>query len=618
MRARRVVVGMVAAAVGVLGLLPANAVAAEVDTAPPVLRSVAFSAARAQPGQQLLASVDATDDGAVASVSLALYEATSGQSGTWRSTTPTQPITLAVGTNWADGDWRVQRVVLFDAAGNRAVYSFDGRLDTTPATTSTHGVDLRGPVFTVSGATDWSPPVLEALTPGAVAPGQPRAAGLAWRIDTRGRVISSLSSTWISAEDPAHPFSSSVTNPTASGSATVTLPRGGRWHLRSLELVWSGRQTAYLDSGEFQPDQGAPPLHHDLDFAALDQVVAPDAPLVSVVPRATKVSTYVDTVPGRAEGVTGYRVTVQPADVVRVVPVAQAGADGRLAVDVADLPNGVEQTVSVTSLSGYGTSAVATRRARPVLASTVAAIPSFMWSSDLVATRPLGTTTDTSVFSYESTGSGGLRGPFLMRENSEFNSLCQSLVAFSLGKDTPGTPLCQRDDLAPVAYYGTPPIIGARGWSVMRFVDGGFDLTGDRRADIIAVDPGGQLRLYAQSTTGSLVARPRIGTGWQSMISVVSVGDLTGDRKNDIAAVDASGRLWLYPGNGTGGVTARRQIGSGWHRMGALLALRDFDHDGRVDLGGITSTGDLMLYRGTGTGGVRPGVRIGTGWQRYL
>lgn len=616
--ARRALVGAVSVAVGVLGLLPASASAAA-DTTPPVLRSVSFSQAQAQPGQQLLATVDATDDGAVATVALMLYEATSGQSGTWRSTTPTQPITLAVGPNWANGDWRVQRVTLFDAAGNRAVYHFDGRLETTPTTTSTHGVDLLGPVVTVSQGTDWSPPVLEALTPGAVAPGEPRTVAFTWQIDPRGRTIAALGMTWVSADDPNQVFGSGVANPSAAGSASVTLPRGGRWHLRSVELSWSGLITTYDDTGELVRRQGSPPVPHDLDFDVFDRIVAPGAPVVSVVPRATRISTYVDTVPGRVEGVTAYRVTVQPANVVRVVPTSQAGAEGRLAVDVTGLVNGVEQTVSVAATGPSGDSPVATRRVRPLLTSTIIGIQGPMWSSDIVATRPRGTTKDVSIVGYRSTGAGGVDAPGLLRENdSEVYNPCQALVAFSVPQAVAGTPLCQQDDLVSIVDRGDPTVLGARGWSAMKFVDGGFDLNGDRRADVLAVNPAGDLVLYRQTTQGKLLAPVLVGRGWQSMISVVSAGDLTGDRRNDVVAVDASGRLWLYPGTGTGKLGARRQLATGWHTMGALFALRDFNGDGRTDLGGVTVDGRLLVYRGTGTGAIRPGVVIARGWQVYL
>ena len=196
---------------------------------------------------------------------------------------------------------------------------------------------------------------------------------------------------------------------------------------------------------------------------------------------------------------------------------------------------------------------------------------------------------------------------------------CTNLSAIQADTMPMPTVLCTKLDLVGAI---TPPgwgvTLGSRGWDAMRWVDGGYSLNGDRFDDVIAVNPKGELLLFAKTSKDRLLAPKRIGTGWQSMLSVVSAGDVDGDGRNDIAAVDAQGRLWLYPGNGKGGVTARRQIGSKWQDMGALVPMRDYDGDGLTDLGGISMDGRFRLYRGAPSGSLKAGALLGRGWQAYL
>ena len=60
----------------------------------------------------------------------------------------------------------------------------------------------------------------------------------------------------------------------------------------------------------------------------------------------------------------------------------------------------------------------------------------------------------------------------------------------------------------------------------------------------------------------------RIGAGWHVMSAVVSPGDVTGDQRADVLAVEgATGYLWLYPGNGAGGWLPRTRAGEGWNSV---------------------------------------------------
>ncbi len=212
---------------------------------------------------------------------------------------------------------------------------------------------------------------------------------------------------------------------------------------------------------------------------------------------------------------------------------------------------------------------------------------------DVVAQEESGTSDDFTSYRYAGTSSGGLSARVAFRTVKDDFGPCLHVGSFATA--TQGYVLCQSDGLFAMARTTTVQL-GTRGWAKMRFVDGGYSLNADRYPDVIAVDPSGALRLYAQTSRGTLVAGTTIGPGWNAMISVISAGDLSGDRRNDIAAVDAAGRLWLYPGNGKGGVTARRRSGRAAEHGAPLRDL----------------SGDAVLYPATqGRGDGPPADRVG-------
>jgi hypothetical protein len=85
--------------------------------------------------------------------------------------------------------------------------------------------------------------------------------------------------------------------------------------------------------------------------------------------------------------------------------------------------------------------------------------------------------------------------------------------------------------------------------------------------------------------------------------------DWSGDRRADVLAVDSAGRLLLYRGTGAGRFVAGggSPIGTGWGGFTALLAPGDWSGDGRPDLLARTTDGLLLLYRGNGSGGFLTG-----------
>ncbi|MGA5197368.1 FG-GAP-like repeat-containing protein [Streptomyces exfoliatus] len=175
---------------------------------------------------------------------------------------------------------------------------------------------------------------------------------------------------------------------------------------------------------------------------------------------------------------------------------------------------------------------------------------------------------------------------------------------------------------------GSRKLIGSGGWNAMTKITAFGDLTGDARADLLAVEKStGKLWLYPGTSTGTLGARKLVGSGgWNAMNTLVAPGDMNSDGRADLIAREAStGKLWFYPATSTGALGSRVLIGSGgWNVMETILAVGDFSADGHNDLAGITTSGYsgegcmgvgcLVLYGGNGTGGVRAGLPEDADW----
>lgn len=588
---------------------------AAADTTPPVLHTVTLSPDAVAPGGSVTATVDATDDVAVQRVVVSLVEGTSGRTRAVESVPGgNQSVFSApVDTAWANGSYRIRFVLLYDTTGNYSLYRPDGSYTASPTPPKTaHDVDLMSQQVSVSGTSDLSPPVLSAFTMTAAANRAEAPSSFSFTVADGEAGVASIQTLWTGLDSGTYTSGGYLASPPRSGSVTAQLPQAGRWALASVRVADThGNEADYQADGTIH--RSGISGKHDLHLDTIGLTLAPGPQSITVLPRPGRLTIVRVGTQGDATLLSGLRLTLQPAGITKDL----TASDGSQVFDIAGLPNGVSQTVTLTARSAWGDSLPSRQSGRPQLSSNVVGLPDITGDgrADVVAQQQYLVSSDARVQVYAGTGRGGLRAATVFRTGNWDH--CQSLGAYSYRYWGEGRPLCRTDRLAAMDRT-VDEELGARGWSSMRFVDGGFDLNGDRTGDVIAVDPSGVLRLYAQTTKGRLVAWPRIGTGWSSMVSVISAGDLNGDRRNDIVAADAAGRLWLYPGNGKGGVTTRRQIGSGWHRMGALLPLRDFDGDGRADLGGITTGGDLRLYRGTGTGTVRAGIVIGTGWQRYL
>jgi secreted trypsin-like serine protease len=147
------------------------------------------------------------------------------------------------------------------------------------------------------------------------------------------------------------------------------------------------------------------------------------------------------------------------------------------------------------------------------------------------------------------------------------------------------------------------------------------DLTGDAKADLVAVDTNGDVYLYPGKDDGQFGARVKFVSGSWKGVQVFGSNDLSGDGKADLLVRDSSDTLWLYRGTGVASkpFAARVKARTGWN-FTALTSSGDVTGDGISDAFARTSGGTLYLYPGTGKGttdlfGSR--ISLGTGFNQY-
>ncbi|MFJ2785111.1 MULTISPECIES: hypothetical protein [unclassified Streptomyces] len=154
------------------------------------------------------------------------------------------------------------------------------------------------------------------------------------------------------------------------------------------------------------------------------------------------------------------------------------------------------------------------------------------------------------------------------------------------------------DSGAPLA----PRVRIGGGWGVYTQLAGGSDLTGDGRADLVAVDKAGDLWLY--KGTGNVnqpfAPRKKTGFGWNIYNKITAVGNLAGGPAGDLVARDKAGVLWLYLGKGDGTYAARTKIGGGWNQYTHIVGTGDATMDGTPDLYAIGPYDTVYTYSGTG------------------
>lgn len=157
------------------------------------------------------------------------------------------------------------------------------------------------------------------------------------------------------------------------------------------------------------------------------------------------------------------------------------------------------------------------------------------------------------------------------------------------------------------------------GWNAYNVLTSPGDLTGDKRADLLARKASsGDVHLFAAKSDGTLAAGRKIRSAWTGYTKVVGAGDLNGDGHGDVLAHDRSGTLWLYKGAGSGLLKDRVKVFAGWGAgYDVIVGTGDITGDGRSDLVSRDGSGDLWRNNGDGKGSFGSRVRIASGWQGY-
>ncbi|WP_225801432.1 FG-GAP-like repeat-containing protein [Streptomyces sp. NK15101] len=112
------------------------------------------------------------------------------------------------------------------------------------------------------------------------------------------------------------------------------------------------------------------------------------------------------------------------------------------------------------------------------------------------------------------------------------------------------------------------------GWNAYDRIVGSGDYSGDGRGDLIARAKDGTLYLYQGTGQASYAfkSRVKIGGGWNAYAKIVAPGDVTGDGKADLLAVNSGGELFRYSGTGDTGYVfkPRASIGTGYQIYNGL------------------------------------------------
>jgi hypothetical protein len=156
----------------------------------------------------------------------------------------------------------------------------------------------------------------------------------------------------------------------------------------------------------------------------------------------------------------------------------------------------------------------------------------------------------------------------------------------------------------------------ARGIPERRRVVVAGDLTGDRRPDLLVLDPRtGSTRMFRGTARATFVRTGVVTDRFAGLNRLTGVGDWNRDGKDDLVGRGRRGRLWLFPGRDDGSFAPARRLARNVSGYDLVIGVGDFDGDHRVDLAARAGA-RLYLLPGRASG-IGRRVALPGRWARF-
>ncbi|MDQ0730473.1 CAP domain-containing protein [Arthrobacter sp. B1I2] len=164
---------------------------------------------------------------------------------------------------------------------------------------------------------------------------------------------------------------------------------------------------------------------------------------------------------------------------------------------------------------------------------------------------------------------------------------------------------------------------GPRTYAAAKVISAGFsgakevfvtDWDRDGTYDVLTQWTGGDLTLHRGVAAGGFQAPITLGKGGWNTLTLAVGGWCANNRMPQILALDGGGNLFLYANKGNGDLADRAAVATGVYA--SRLSMVDYDADGFQDVLALKTDGSVQLYRGWGTTALRAEARptVATGW----
>ncbi|MEZ2390586.1 CAP domain-containing protein [bacterium RCC_150] len=165
--------------------------------------------------------------------------------------------------------------------------------------------------------------------------------------------------------------------------------------------------------------------------------------------------------------------------------------------------------------------------------------------------------------------------------------------------------------------FGAPVLLGSSGWQSMTMAVGLW-CTGNRLPQILATDSTGALFMYKNVGNTALGARTQVGTG-VSAIRLTMV-DYDADGFQDLLAVDPGGNLRLYRGSGQAVPTSETRpiVGTAWTDYSDIRSLKGVTGLNSTGIAGLLANGAIEYWDLSDGHLTTPSTPLGSLWGLKL